>query len=179
MKQVGLILIAIGLCWGFFAFDMPTTVNFDEERAFYSPGKPVYNIGLMDRRRDHMMISFTFIISGVFLFGCGAIAASKLPTTTAIKSVHEEDLYQKKCPACTENIKLEALRCKHCGEIFDPSDVKKQIEEHKNNQEYELIKGKSGEAFCVLCRTISPVDGMIYNKSTDTYYHKGCFQNRG
>jgi len=92
---------------------------------------------------------------------------------------------QKKCPSCKEKIKLEALKCKHCGAIFNPDDVKKQIEEIesqykvkiekiKSSKEYELMKDSSDEAFCIICRRISPMNGMYYSKKSGEYYHEGC-----
>jgi hypothetical protein len=35
----------------------------------------------------------------------------------------------KKCPMCAEQIKLEALKCRFCGEIFDKDEVAKKIAE--------------------------------------------------
>lgn len=37
----------------------------------------------------------------------------------------------KQCPACAEHIKLEALKCRHCGEIFDRDAVRTEIEQRK------------------------------------------------
>lgn len=87
---------------------------------------------------------------------------------------------EKKCPDCAEIIKLEALKCKHCGKIFSDEDIEKEREMsrlsalEKLKNEYELIEGKSGEAFCIKCKGVSSINGMYYHKQTDTYYHKKC-----
>lgn len=89
----------------------------------------------------------------------------------------------KKCPFCAELIKLEALKCKHCGERFDTADVEEQIKQHKAekerhifNNEYKLLHGDPEEAFCIGCRTVSAKNGMYYHRRTDTYYHEKCLQ---
>jgi len=43
----------------------------------------------------------------------------------------------KKCPVCAETIKLEAIKCRFCGEIFDPDDVAKQVAEFKSKDSFE------------------------------------------
>jgi hypothetical protein len=35
----------------------------------------------------------------------------------------------KKCPKCAESIKFEALKCRFCGEEFDPDQVKQAVAE--------------------------------------------------
>lgn len=42
----------------------------------------------------------------------------------------------KKCPACAENIKLEALVCRFCGHKFDPKDVQDAIRKPKDDFEW-------------------------------------------
>ena len=97
-----------------------------------------------------------------------------------------DDDYEKKCSSCAETIKLEALKCKHCGEVFSQDDInilkierEKREADRKENirNSYKLIEDRRGEAFCINCRTISSINGMYHHKQTDTYYHKKCLPN--
>jgi hypothetical protein len=43
---------------------------------------------------------------------------------------------QRKCPACAEYVKKEALRCKHCGEVFK-TETKLGLECPKCHKNYD------------------------------------------
>lgn len=141
MKKVGLILIVIGLVWVIIAFNMSTAVKTESETigsgdfSIHIPSMEINNVGLMDQRRNHMMASIAMILSGILLYGFGAISESRKITGAAnepyigAKKPMADDT--KKCPACAEIIKFEATKCKHCGETFDPSEIQKQADERK------------------------------------------------
>jgi ribosomal protein L32 len=88
---------------------------------------------------------------------------------------------------CAEKIKLEAIKCRFCGFDFDISDVlgnaaekrdllSKQILE-KGLGTFKTQKECSGEAFCLGCRTAGPRSSMLYNETSDTFYHRSCLPN--
>ena len=43
----------------------------------------------------------------------------------------------KKCPVCAETIKLEAIKCRFCGEKFDPNEVARKVAEIRNEDSFE------------------------------------------
>jgi hypothetical protein len=83
MKGIGILLIVIGVIWGVVAFTMTTTVETGGETfgsGQYSikvPKMKVHNLGLMEERRNHLMLSGFIILVGVLLFGFGTLAGTR------------------------------------------------------------------------------------------------------
>lgn len=55
----------------------------------------------------------------------------------------------KKCPTCAETIKLEALKCRFCGETFDPNEVKREVDQRLAILQLVTNDGKQKE--CPQC----------------------------
>lgn len=137
---------------------------------------------------DVTYIFLWLIALGGFCFGLWLIISSsktKSDSFTLTENNSEESfrvLYdEKKCPICAEKIKLEALKCKHCGEVFKPKDISIERERRESERDekvirdaYKVIKDQKGDAFCFNCRSTSPINGMYHHRSTDTYYHEKC-----
>src|SRR4249919_590371 len=92
---------------------METTVTTPErtvgegEYALYVPSQTVHNVGLIDRRRSHLMLAGLLTLVGVLLLGFSTVGES---VETA------KDL--KPCPFCAELIRQAAIKCRHCnGEL--------------------------------------------------------------
>jgi len=54
----------------------------------------------------------------------------------------DPDEHDKKCPMCAEYIKLEAYRCKHCGHEMAAEEVKRQVEEKKQEVKRRRVESQ-------------------------------------
>jgi len=68
----------------------------------------------------------------------------------------------KKCPFCAEEIKLDAIKCKHCGEILD-SRTRADLEEQ--NQPIIRRERKWSPGVAALLSFLIPGAGQIYKGS--------------
>ena len=64
---------------------------------------------------------------------------------------------EKACPACGENIKAKALKCRHCGEVFDSSLKKKSS---KAGLDDDMSTGDWVVA--ILCSGIGCIAGIVW-----------------
>lgn len=64
------------------------------------------------------------VIAGPALF-IFLISAGPKPATAPLNPAALPDT--KACPMCAEEVKIAALKCKHCGHQFDPEDVAAQL----------------------------------------------------
>jgi ribosomal protein L37AE/L43A len=65
-----------------------------------------------------------------------------------IKSIEHET---KRCPMCAETIKLEAMKCRFCGHLFNDNEVQEEIEKRKSEIEEEEIRENKGIKKCPRC----------------------------
>ena len=98
MKKWGIVIIILGLIWALIAYNMSTTVG----EGF----REVHNIGLMEYRRNHIMLAGMTTIAGIILFSFGSVSG---------RSFSRPDVTLRPCPLCAERIQPAAVKCRFCG----------------------------------------------------------------
>jgi len=115
MKSLGLILLVLGILGLIVAFNMDTTVSTESQSIgdIYIHSSRVYNIGLMEERRNYIILSCVGIVSGLLLIGLGSIQdtlkenAEKAKVPQGIPCPHCKNLlqgYPTICPHCQQDI---------------------------------------------------------------------------
>lgn len=77
----------------------------------------------------------------------------------------EELVQTKKCPFCAEEIQLDAVKCKHCGELLDPNLRDKQRQAIANAAPRQQLWSPGVAALLSL---IIPGAGQIYKGNVGT-----------
>lgn len=128
MKAIGGVLIGVGLVWLGWASMLETTVVVMSP-TYQMPTGRVHNLGLIERRRTHLMLAGGTILVGTILMGFGSIRREEAIDKTV------DDL--RGCPHCAELVQAEAVYCRHCkrdipaqttmamdaGEVGDDAEV--------------------------------------------------------
>lgn len=74
MRTFGFFVMAAGIIWALFAFQMNTTVSTVgySSGGFSIPSQTVHNIGLLEERRTNLMLAGFTALAGVMLIGFGS-----------------------------------------------------------------------------------------------------------
>lgn len=99
MKAIGVIALVIGILVTIVAFNMDATVATDF-------GGRVNNIGLMDQRRNFIIVGSLIVIVGVLFTGFASMGNRG--------TSEKDEVGYRACPYCAESIRVEAKLCKHC-----------------------------------------------------------------
>lgn len=166
MKVIGAVLMAVGLLWLVVAINMDTYVTTgggtiggetygSGEYSFRTPvvavpRQDVFNLSKAEERRTHLTLAGITLISGVVLFGFGALNGSSLSRSTPDG---------RKCPACAEWVKAEATICRFCSAKLEPINELVKAESSNTLQAYYATHSArqtttpSSFAICETCRT--------------------------
>lgn len=146
MKKIGLGFMLLGLMWAVIAFNMEVAVTSPEQRfgsddaAITIPSMSVNNVGLMDRRHNHLIFSGVLLLAGVILLAMGKPGAA-IPD-------------QKVCPFCAESINARAVICRYCHK-----DVSTQGPEQNEQKEPVVEMRPAGPITVKYCPKCTGMNG--------------------
>ncbi|QLR06007.1 hypothetical protein [Providencia rettgeri] len=124
MKALGIALLIIGSIAAIASFSMDVSVATGY-------GNSVNNIGLMSDRQNFILIS-------CFIIMCGLLVV--------IFSKNSQEL--AKCPYCAEDIRPDAIKCKHCKSYLEKRKIQPSVIDYSftlsNYDPKELVGIKNG-----------------------------------
>lgn len=169
MKSLGLLLLIIGGIGALLAFNMNTTVNTEAQyiSGIYIPSQTVHNIGLMDERRNYLMISSLLVIVGIIMYVFGSRGESDNAQTRQVQIPAAPIDENRTCPHCAETVKKEAIVCRFC---------------HKDLPAIDIEKEKASKEATAFMSSLSAADKTRIEKlltMTVEERRKGCFACRG
>lgn len=104
MQIAGMVLIIIGLLWLLLAWNMDVSVSTGGRSIgdYYIPSSRVVNVGLMDDRRNQLMLGGLITLAGVILLGFGSlrVAGASTPPPAPVPSE----------PPCARDLSLEPYK---------------------------------------------------------------------
>ena len=125
MKAIGGLLIGVGLAWLGSALMMETTVVVLSP-TYQVPMGRVNNLGLIERRRTHLMLAGGAVLVGTILMGFGSMRREG-----ASDDVEDE---LRTCPHCAEHVQAEAVYCRYCKKDI-PALVMERTGERENEDD--------------------------------------------
>lgn len=69
----------------------------------------------------------------------------------------------KKCPECAETVKLEAKKCRFCGQAFGPDKVAQEIAARRMVLQEEYGRLQKGERRCPQCGNWDVINAMRHD----------------
>jgi hypothetical protein len=155
MRVWGFVALLIGVLGFIGSSAMDTSVSTGD------PGRRVHNIGLMQQQQN-MLLTFALLgIGGVVMMVVGGRR-----NATAAKQ-QEDAASLRPCPFCAEPIRVEAIKCKHCG-----SDVAAHAAEENARREAAVAaQAEADKALaakpkgqCPNCSAVIPLDSAVCPK---------------
>lgn len=154
MRTLGYVMTVLGLAWGIFALNMDVNVTSmaqtigSGDYAINVPSVEVVNVGLMDKRRNHLIFSGFIFLAGVVLLALGKDTVASQNRT---------------CPFCAEKINEAAVFCRFCQKEI-PGGVNDAQVTVNPSSEPKQSSGPLTFVHCKKCTTL--------NESTSTV----CFR---
>jgi hypothetical protein len=151
-KRVGAVLIVIGCIGLAVSWNMDTTLEAGGERigsrefGVDVPKTRVHNIGLMDERRNYMLLSALALVVGVITVGFGALAENQATASN-------RQVTGSRCPKCSGMLEGAPTVCMHCrtelrwvdGKVVTAEEARSLLEKQREQGRIQEERRKQRE----------------------------------